>query len=98
MWNMFRTSGDLSTSYYWRITMNKGSIIFTIFVVLGFLAVVYVQLGEGTTPAQDPSIGYGPNPKLPAPDLSLVPVLRAPNAIGWAEGEKPNAANGMQVS
>lgn len=78
--------------------MNKSSIIFTIFVVLGFLAVVFVELGAGTRPAADPSIGYGPNPKLLAPDQSVVPVLNAPNAIGWAEGEKPNAANGLQVS
>jgi glucose/arabinose dehydrogenase len=78
--------------------MNKSSILFTILVVLGFLAVVFVQLGTGTIPAQDPSIGYGPNPKLPVPDQSLVPVLKAPNAIDWAEGQKPKAANGMQVS
>jgi glucose/arabinose dehydrogenase len=78
--------------------MNKSSIIFTIFVVLGFLAVVFVDLGAGTSPAQDPSIGYGPNPKLPAPDQSVIPVLNAPNAIGWAESEKPHAANGMQVN
>src|SRR5215216_1849581 len=84
--------------FTWRITMNKSSIIFTILVVLGFLAVVFIQLGTGTIPAQDPSIGYGPNPKLPPPDQSVVPVLKAPNAIGWAEGQKPSAANGMQVS
>jgi glucose/arabinose dehydrogenase len=78
--------------------MNKSSIIFTFFVVLGFLALVFVDLGAGTSPAQDPSIGYGPNPKLPAPDQSVIPVLNAPNAIGWAESEKPKAANGMQVS
>ena len=78
--------------------MNKSSIIFTIFVVLGFLSLVFLEVGAGTTPAQDPSIGYGPNPKLPAPDQSVVPVLNAPNAIGWAEGEKPTAASGMQVS
>ena len=77
--------------------MNKSSILFTILVILGFIAVVYVQLGTGTVPAQDPSIGYGPNPKLPPPDQSLVPVLKAPKAIGWAEGQKPKAANGMQV-
>jgi glucose/arabinose dehydrogenase len=78
--------------------MTKSSIIFTFLVVLGFLAVVFVEFGAGTIPAQDPSIGYGPDPKLPAPDQSVVPVLNAPNAIGWAAGEKPNAANGMQVS
>jgi glucose/arabinose dehydrogenase len=78
--------------------MNKSAIIFTIFVVLGFLAVVFVDLEAGTSPAQDPSIGYGPNPKLPAPDPSVIPVLNAPNAIGWTESEKPKAANGMQVN
>jgi glucose/arabinose dehydrogenase len=78
--------------------MNKSSIIFTFFVVLAFLAVVFVELGAGATPAQDPSIGYGPDPKLPAPERPLIPVLNAPNAIGWKEGQKPAAANGMQVS
>jgi glucose/arabinose dehydrogenase len=78
--------------------MNKSSIIFTFFVVLGFLAVVFAGPGAGTRPAQDPSIGYGPNPELPAPDRSLIPVLNAPNAIGWAEGEMPVAAEGMQVT
>jgi glucose/arabinose dehydrogenase len=78
--------------------MSKSPIIFTIFVVLGFLAVVFLQTGAGTRPAQDPSIGYGPNPKLTAPDPSLIPVLNAPNAIGWAEGQKPIAAEGLQVN
>ncbi len=78
--------------------MNKSSILFTILVVLGFLAVVYVDVGAGTRPAQDPSIGYGPNPKLPPPDQSVIPVLNAPNAVGWAEGEKPKATNSMQVN
>jgi hypothetical protein len=78
--------------------MNKSSIIFTIFVVLAFLAVVFIDQGAGTSPAQDPSIGYGPNPVIPAPDQSLIPVLNAPNAIGWAEGQKPVAAEAMQVT
>jgi glucose/arabinose dehydrogenase len=78
--------------------MNKSSIIFTFLVVLGFLAVVFVAPATSTRPAQDPSIGYGPNPQLPAPDQSLIPVLNAPNAIGWAEGEMPSAAEGLAVS
>jgi glucose/arabinose dehydrogenase len=78
--------------------MNKSPIIFTFFVVLGFLALVFADLGAGTRPARDPSIGYGPNPELPAPDQSVIPVLNAPNAIGWAEGEMPVAAEGMQVT
>lgn len=78
--------------------MNKSSIIFTIFVVLAFLAVIFLDQGAGASPAQDPSIGYGPNPVIPAPDQSLIPVLNAPNAIGWANGQKPIAAEAMQVT
>jgi glucose/arabinose dehydrogenase len=55
-------------------------------------------MGAGTRPAQDPSIGYGPNPKLPAPDHSVIPVLNAPNAIGWTESEKPVAKEGLEVT
>jgi glucose/arabinose dehydrogenase len=78
--------------------MNKSAIIFTILVVLGFLALVFVELGAGTAPAQDPSISYGPNPELPPAKRPLIPVLNAPNAIGWAEGQKPIAAEGMEVT
>jgi hypothetical protein len=78
--------------------MNKSSIIFTFFVVLAFLAVVFLIPGAGTSPAQDPSIGYGPNPVLPAPAQSLIPVLNPPEAIGWKPGEAPMAAEGLAVS
>jgi glucose/arabinose dehydrogenase len=88
----------MKPGFYWRNTMNKSSILFTFFVVLGFLAVIFFELGAGTRPAQDPSIGYGPDPKLLAPDPSLIPVLNAPNAIGWSEGQKPVAAEGLEVT
>src|SRR5687767_15944161 len=78
--------------------MNKSSIIFTFFVVLGFLALVFVDLGAGASPAQDASSGYGPNPELPPAEKPLIPVLNAPNAIGWAEGQKPLAAEGLEVT
>jgi hypothetical protein len=78
--------------------MNKTSIIFTIIVILGLLLALFIGLGGGTQPAQDPLLGYGPNPKLPAPDPSFVPVLNAPNAIGWAKGQAPVAAEGLTVT
>ena len=59
---------------------------------------VFVIPGAGTSPAQDPSIGYGPNPVLPAPARSLIPVLNPPEAIGWKPGEAPMAAAGLAVS
>ncbi|WP_345297341.1 sorbosone dehydrogenase family protein [Candidatus Villigracilis affinis] len=45
-----------------------------------------------------PSSGYGPNPELPEPNQRLIPVVNPPNAIGWADGEKPVAAEGMEVT
>ncbi len=78
--------------------MNKSSIIFTFFVVLGFLALVFIDLGAGASPAQDPSISYGPDPELPPAEKPLIPVLNAPNAIGWAEGQKPIPAEGLEVT
>src|SRR5689334_437905 len=48
--------------------------------------------------ALPPESGYGENPTLPTPDQRLIPVLNAPNATGWSEGQKPVAAEGMEVT
>ncbi len=48
--------------------------------------------------ADDPvSIGYGPLPDLPEPDSSLIPALNVAEAVGWADGEAPVAAEGLEV-
>jgi glucose/arabinose dehydrogenase len=65
---------------------------------LGLLTVFLIGAAGCATVGQDPSAGYGPNPQLPTPDQSLVPVLNAPNAIGWADGQKPVAAEGLEVT
>jgi len=41
--------------------------------------------------------GIGPNPELPPPDKNLVPTVKVAKAVGWSEGRKPQAANGLQV-
>jgi len=43
------------------------------------------------------SSGFGPQPELPPPDQSLIPVVNVLTATGWATGEKPVAAKGMEV-
>lgn len=78
--------------------MYKQSILINLLVGLGFLIALFMVLGGGTNRAQDPSIGYGPNPELPAPERSLIPVLNPPKAVGWAEGQKPVAAEGLEVT
>jgi glucose/arabinose dehydrogenase len=41
--------------------------------------------------------GTGPNPELPAPEQALIPTVNIAKANRWAEGEKPSAAQGLEV-
>lgn len=41
---------------------------------------------------------YGPTPGLVAPKKSLVPTVRPAKATGWAAGEMPSVADGLQIS
>ena len=43
------------------------------------------------------AVGYGPNPRLPAPEKSLIPTVHIAKAIGWPAGVKPTPAAGLQV-
>jgi glucose/arabinose dehydrogenase len=42
--------------------------------------------------------GIGPNPELPAPRRSLIPVVKVAKAEGWSTGTKPLAAPDLYVS
>ena len=48
------------------------------------------------TPTQLP--GFGPNPTLPNPETKLVPTVNIAPAVGWPEGAKPIAAEGLVVN
>ena len=50
--------------------------------------------GTAQLPVSD---GTGPDPKLPAPDRTLLPVVNIAPAQGWPAGGKPQAAEGLQV-
>lgn len=41
--------------------------------------------------------GYGPNPRLPAPEKSLIPTVHIAKATGWPAGVKPTPVAGLQV-
>ncbi|MES2623675.1 MAG: sorbosone dehydrogenase family protein [Pseudomonadota bacterium] len=42
--------------------------------------------------------GFGPNPELPPPDPSLIPVVDIAPAVGWQATEKPVPAEGLTVN
>jgi glucose/arabinose dehydrogenase len=42
--------------------------------------------------------GMGPNPQLPPPRTSLIPVVKVARAVGWPEGTTPTPAEGLAVS
>jgi glucose/arabinose dehydrogenase len=49
---------------------------------------------EATLPVE---AGTGANPKLPPPKQRLIPTVQVAHAIGWPEGSKPTAAEGLKV-
>jgi glucose/arabinose dehydrogenase len=78
--------------------MNKNPIIPNLITRLGLLIMLVAGLAGCASESKDPSAGYGANPVLPMPEQALIPVLKAPNAIGWADGEAPVAAEGLAVT
>ena len=50
--------------------------------------------GEARLQVED---GTGPDPRLPAPDTSLIPTVKIAPAIGWPDGARPIAAQGTEV-
>lgn len=70
------------------------------FIQVRFIGVLVLSLlvqGCGST-AQLPELaGYGPEPVLPEPPFRLIPTVKVAPAVGWSDGEKPTAAEGLQV-
>src|SRR5688572_26221616 len=65
------------------------------FVIVVLVAVSAV--GCGATARFPVSAGTGPNPVLPPPRTSLIPLVHAISAKGWAADAKPTAATGTTV-
>jgi glucose/arabinose dehydrogenase len=79
--------------------MKKRSISLTFIASLLIVLAVIVGFSMFRVPAALPPIsGYGSDPKLPTPDQRLIPVINVANATGWENGEKPVAAEGMEVT
>jgi glucose/arabinose dehydrogenase len=71
------------------------SIFVVILIAVGTVAAIYhFDRESATLNAED---GYGTDPKLPPPKSTVFPTVNIAEASTWREGEKPTAANGMQV-
>ncbi|HUQ53640.1 MAG TPA: sorbosone dehydrogenase family protein, partial [Gammaproteobacteria bacterium] len=58
---------------------------------------VSVLAGCGHSASLTVAEGMGPRPELPAPDRSLIPVIKIAPATGWQNGGAPVAAAGLSV-
>ena len=63
-----------------------------------WLAFVMVSGACASSARLPVSAGTGPNPALPAPSRSLVPMVHVVTAKGWSDGARPVAADGMTVT
>ena len=45
----------------------------------------------------DPSLQYGANPILPAPENYILPPMRIAFAKGWGRDDMPTVASGLEV-
>jgi len=70
--------------------MLKPQVVFVIALAGGLAA-----CGESST--LQVSDGTGPSPKLPEPNKTLIPTVNIAPAVGWADGAKPVAGQGLQV-
>ena len=58
------------------------------------LGAVALSAAHGTTATISPENGYGPNPRLPAPDRPIIPTVVVAEAKGWPAGKMPTPADG----
>lgn len=77
----------MSTFWYW----------FAIAVGAAVLVILSYLIFPATASLEDWD-DYGPTPVLTDPKSPLLPTVRPSRAIGWADGEKPSAANGLEVA
>ncbi|HEV2845014.1 MAG TPA: sorbosone dehydrogenase family protein, partial [Thermoanaerobaculia bacterium] len=62
------------------------------------VAVALSAVGCASSARLPVSAGTGPQPALPSPDKSLIPLVHVVTAKGWPEGAKPVAAEGTAVA
>src|SRR5688572_2727251 len=64
-------------------------------IILVGVATVAACGGAARLPVE---AGMGPNPQLPPPRTSLIPVVKVARAVGWPAGTTPTPAAGLTVT
>jgi glucose/arabinose dehydrogenase len=62
------------------------------------LAAVVVCVACGGAARYPVEAGMGPNPVLPPPSTSLIPVVKVAKAVGWPAGATPVVASGLAIT
>src|SRR6185503_8313328 len=73
---------------------RKGGPIAALVAIL----VSVVLISCGTAARLPVTAGMGPQPELPKPDKSLIPLVKVVTAKGWPAGATPVAAQGTTVA
>lgn len=68
-------------------------------ILIGLAAIgvgfIFFNQESATLTAEE---GYGPTPKLPPPNKTLIPTVNVAEASSWPAGETPTAAQGLKVA
>lgn len=68
-------------------------------LIVGTLSfVAFAAAGCGATARLPLEAGIGPNPRIPPPEKSLLPILNIAPAQGWPPGGKPVPGDGLSVT
>ncbi len=67
-------------------------------VLLPVLALGLALAACGSPSDRPPELATGPNPPLPAPTKTFFPTVNVAEAKGWAAGQMPTPAAGLQVN
>lgn len=78
--------------------MKKSKVVIAVSLGVLSLALVVAVAGCGRAAQFSVSSGFGPHPELPEPDQRIIPTVKVVTAIGWAAGEKPEGAEGTEVT
>ncbi len=65
---------------------------------VGFVIAAAALAACGASATLPVSAGTGPNPTLPPPRTSLIPIVHVAKATGWPTGVKPVAGEGLYVA
>jgi glucose/arabinose dehydrogenase len=69
-----------------------------VITLMGALVASCAGVSAQQTARTTGSIGYGPNPTLPKPRPTIIPIVNIADATGWRRGATPRPAKGLKVN